>query len=208
MRVRLMSEGTVAVEPQPLYESDGDIPYDLVQNAVATTLLRGIRRSRPSRDVILTNGEIDVRESRHFIPVPRRLNRSETNSLRPSIEAADIVQEVIARCLAADDFTPRNVWRTTYRVVMEEVRHPVGISGATRSSIDVVDLDNVDDVENDGEIEAVIESRILYEYLVRLTPAERRAVSKKLQGETLNSADRDALKRARQRLDRMTIYVA
>jgi hypothetical protein len=211
MQVRLMSEGTVAVEPQPLYEADkadGNIPYDLVQNAVATTLLRGIRRSRPSRDVILTNGEMDVRESRHFIPVPRRLNRSETNSLRPSIEAADIVQEVFARCLAADDFTPRNVWRTTYSVVMEEVRHPVGISGSTKTAIDIIDLDNVDDVENDGEIEAVIESRILYEYLVRLTPAERRAVSKRLEGRTLNSADRDALKRARQRLDRMTIYVA
>jgi hypothetical protein len=212
MRVRLMSEETVAVEPQPLYESsesDGNIPYDLIQNAVATTLLRGIRRSRPSRDLILSNGEIDVRESRHFIPVPKRLTRSETNSLRPSIEAADIVQEVIARCLATNDFTPQNVWRTTYRVVMDEVRHPVGISGTTKTAIDLVDLDKVDsESESDGEIEAVIESRILYEYMIRLTPAERRAVSRKLEGMPLNSADRDALKRARRRLDRMTIYVA
>jgi hypothetical protein len=210
MRVRLLSEGTVAVEPQPLYEADeadGNIPYDLVQNAVATTLLRGIRRSRPSREVLLTNGEIDVRESRHFIPIPKRLTRSETPSLRPSIEVSDIVQEVLVRCLETKDFTPRNIWRTVYAVIMSEIRHPVGISGATRSSIDVVDLDNVDDAD-DGEIEAVIESQILYEYLIRLTPAERRAVSRKLDGKVLNSADRDALKRARQRLDRMTIYVA
>jgi hypothetical protein len=207
MRIRLVSEETVAVEPQLLYEEDGNnIPYDLIQSAVATTLLRGIRRSRPSRDVILSNGEIDIRESRHFIPIPKRLTRSETHSLRPSIEAADIVQEVIVRCLETNDFTPRNVWRTVYAVIMSEIRHPVGISGATRVKIDLVDLDNVEAAEDDGEIESTIEARILYEYLVRLTPAERRAVCRKLEGDPLNSADREALKRARKRLDRMTLY--